>query len=104
VKLPDNFRLEIIGSSDDESDREFTFTDYSKGSVAFGYAASLKIIQGALSEFEMANLSALFPKECAAFTPRPSHPWHIILTILGVLVVVILLAVRAFRGVVYKRQ
>ena len=95
VRLPDNFRLEVIGTPDEESDREFIFTDYSNGSVALGYAANLKIFRPALSEPEIAKLSALFPFECPTFNPHPSHPWQITLTTLGALAGVLLLNIRA---------
>jgi hypothetical protein len=98
VRLPGNFKLEVIGSSVERSNRGFTFTDYSNGSVAFGYAANFKIFGRALGESEITRIAALFPGECPAIAPRGFEAWQMILASLGALAVVIILTIRARRG------
>jgi hypothetical protein len=102
VKLPDNFKLEVLGTSNEASDREFTFTDYSNGSVALGYAADFKIFRPGLSESEIVKLSASFPGACPTFTPRAPSSWPIVLTCLGVLAVIVFLALRARHGAAHR--
>ena len=68
ITLPADFKLEVAGSPGEARDREFTFSNYSNGSVFFGYAAHLKILGRALAESELAD----FYKESAA--ERPTFP------------------------------
>jgi hypothetical protein len=98
VRLPESFKLDVIGTADEAKDREFTFIDYSDGAVALGYAANLKIFRQALSETEIANESALFRIERPSFIPHPPYPWPIVLASLGGVAVIVFLAIRARRG------
>jgi len=68
ITLPADFKLEVAGTPEEARDREFTFSNYSNGSVFFGYAAHLKILGRALGESELAD----FYKESAA--ERPTFP------------------------------
>src|SRR5262249_30761031 len=56
IDLPSNFKAEVIGSSEEATDRQFTFANYSNGSVFYGFAANLKIFGHALSQTELAAL------------------------------------------------
>jgi hypothetical protein len=102
VRLPEDFKLEVIGTSNEAMDREFTFTDYSDAAVALGYAANLKIFGRALSESEIAKESALFRVECPTFTPHPPYRWPVILTSLAAIAVIVFLAIRARRGAAHS--
>jgi len=49
LNLDNNFTLQILGSTAIETDKEFTFTNYSNGNVFYGYADNLKVYNKALS-------------------------------------------------------
>jgi hypothetical protein len=74
VLLPANFRLDIIDSAKDRGDRAFSFVNYSNGSVFYGYVASLEIFGHALTEPEMAGLSAELNAQRSKFPGMPV-PW-----------------------------
>ena len=56
IRLPADFRLEIIGSSAEATDREFTTCNYSNGSAFHGYLDNLMVFGRALSEVEILDL------------------------------------------------
>jgi hypothetical protein len=66
--------LEVVGSPDLDRDREFTFADYSTGSVYCGYEANLKVFGRALTAEEIAH------RPGATISARRAHddagyPW-----------------------------
>lgn len=63
IKLPENFRLEIIGTDREAGDKELTFVNYSNGKGFNGYAAHLRVFSRALALSEMTDLySELAPE------------------------------------------
>jgi hypothetical protein len=70
IQLPDDFRLEIIGSPDEPTDRSFTFINYSNGSTFFGHAANLKVFGSALNGPEIAKLYLESTAEHPSSIPR----------------------------------
>jgi hypothetical protein len=56
VKLPQNFRLEVVGTDSEAGEKEFTFANYSIGWVFNGYAAHLRVFSRALAASEMTDL------------------------------------------------
>ena len=91
IELPKDFKLEVLGSVVDSSDREFTFVNYSSGSVFYGYAANLKILSRALTEKELAVLVQESFSELPAF-PKNSLIWQWLLLIAGALLAMIIVA------------
>jgi hypothetical protein len=71
VKLPADFKLEVDGKAEAPGDRELTFINFSNGSVYYGYAANLKIFDGALTA---AELNGLYQTSLAE---RPKLPKNI---------------------------
>jgi len=67
ISLPADFKLKVVGSPNDASDREFVFQNYSNGSVFFGYAAHLRIFGRALNVAEMDELYREFVRERPLF-------------------------------------
>jgi len=57
-----------MGSPDEDRDREFTFANYSNGSVYRGYAANFKVFGRALTAAETAPLPG------GSFTGLPTFP------------------------------
>jgi hypothetical protein len=96
ITLPPDFKLAVVGSGVEASDRKFTFANYSNGSVFFGYAAHLKILGRALTESELASLYADSIRERPAF-PSRQFPWPALILSLALagLVVVLCLWLRA---------
>ncbi len=88
VELPVQFKLEVIGSPDRESDRKFTFANYSSGSVFRGYAANFKIFGHSLSPAEMALLR---PSSSVGLPTFPTHPGAFLLPVAALLVLVVFL-------------
>lgn len=80
IILPQNFQLEIIGSPDEATDQEFTFTNFSNGAVFYGYAAELKMFGRALIRSELAAESIEAPKHWPEFPPQSLSLPTIILT------------------------
>jgi hypothetical protein len=74
IRLPPDFKLAVMGSSEEASDREFTFTDYSNGSVFYGYVANLKIFGRSLAESKLTALYSASLKERPSF-PERSYTW-----------------------------
>lgn len=76
IKLRSDFKLEIVGAESEAKDREFSFANYSNGSMFHGYAANLKIYGRSFTEAEVASLASAggFPS-----WPLPEHsfPWPI---------------------------
>ncbi len=91
ISLPPDFKLNVIGSSSEASEREFTFANYSNGSVFFGYAAHLKLLGRALSEPELANLYNDSVGERPKF-PAPQFPWPAVILGVALVGLVVLLA------------
>jgi hypothetical protein len=74
ITLPSDFKVNVVGSRDEETDREFTFSNLSNGSVFYGYAAHLKIFGRALTEAELAGLYSESVSERPTF-PEPVFDW-----------------------------
>jgi TonB family protein len=53
VQLPQGFRLEVIGTAYEASDKSFTFTNYSNAAVFQGYVNNLRIYGESLSAAEL---------------------------------------------------
>jgi len=83
ITLPSDFKLEVVGSRGDATEREFTFDNHSNGSVFFGYAAHLKILGRALTESEVASLYNESLSEHPKF-PRRHFLWPAVVLILVV--------------------
>jgi hypothetical protein len=99
ITLPADFKLEAAAEPDGASDRRFTFVDGSQGSVYYGYAANLKIMDGALGRAELHDLYARSVAERPKF-PKPIFPWpEVILSIfvIAAMVLVLLIFVRRRR-------
>ena len=82
ITLPADFKLEVIGGPTEATEREFTFGNYSNGSVFYGYAAHLKLLGRALTEPELVSLYAESASERPNF-PKPQLPWSTVLLGLG---------------------
>jgi hypothetical protein len=96
ITLPADFKLEAAAEPDGASDRRFTFVDGSQGSVFYGYAANLKLIDGALGRAELHALHERSVAERPRF-PKPIFPWpEVILGIVmsAAVVLVVLIFVR----------
>src|SRR5436190_18183219 len=78
VKLPEDFKFEVIGSPSDARERAFTFANFSNGSVFYGYAAELQIFGRALTDAELATASAAALEQMPAF-PAPASAWPMFL-------------------------
>lgn len=91
VELPMDFKLEVLGSTAESTDREFTFINYSSGSVFYGYASNLEIFSRALTESEIASLVQESASERPVF-PKDSLGWERLLPIAGAILVVIFAA------------
>jgi len=89
IALPDDFALSVIGSEAETKDREFSFANYSNGSVYYGYAANLKVFGRALNEAELAALYAASTAERANLKVHDSGTWSISVTV-GVVAVMLL--------------
>ena len=74
ITLPADFNLSVATSAGKDTDREFTFGNYSNGSMFRGYAAHLKLFRRALTEPELANLYQESIGERPTF-PGPQFPW-----------------------------
>jgi hypothetical protein len=81
IALPADFKLEVLGSPEEATERQFTFANHSNGSVFYGYAANLKIFSRALAGPELASLYTDSLRERPKF-PAPSSPWPIIILML----------------------
>lgn len=90
ITLPPDFKLEVIGSPADATDREFTFANYSNGSVFYGYAAHLKLLRRALTESELASLYDESLRERPTF-PKPQFPWPPLVLMLAIATVALAL-------------
>ncbi len=66
ISLPPDFKLEILGSDAESNDKEFTFSNYSNGSVFYGHTANLKVFARALDAVELAGLYSASAAERAA--------------------------------------
>lgn len=53
VQLPPGFRLDVIGTAYEAQSKQFTFTDYSNGTVFQGYVRNLGIYGNSFSEEEL---------------------------------------------------
>jgi len=78
IKLPPDFKLEVVGSPDDLSDREFVFANHGNGSVFHGYAANLRLFGRSLTPAEMATLSGQLRSERPTFQPHRSLQWWVV--------------------------
>lgn len=84
VYLPKNFKLDVIGSGDDVSDRAFTFVNYSNGSVFHGFAANLKVFGASLTASELDALYQAISTERPQFNPRKVPFSAVAFVLLGV--------------------
>ena len=82
ITLPPDFKLHVIGTSFDAADGEFTFANYSNGSVFFGYAAHFRILARALAEPELASLYSELSSELPNF-PARHFPWVSVLLLMA---------------------
>jgi hypothetical protein len=76
IDLPAGFQFEVIGTASENTDKLFTFTDYSVGSVFYGYADNIKVWGRALTPSEidfMINNPALTIQK-AVIVSWPSFP------------------------------
>ena len=63
VILGNGFRFDVMGTNREETDKVFTFTNYSSGRAFHGYADNLMIFNRALLDVEMRSIhEALSPK------------------------------------------
>lgn len=53
LKLPNDFKLDVIGSDAEKRDQEICFTDYSCGAVSHGFVRQLRVYGRALPATEM---------------------------------------------------
>ena len=67
VKLPDDFKLDIISALEAATDQEFTFSNYSNGSAFRGFADDLTVFGRVLDAAEMAALYAGTKEERSVF-------------------------------------
>jgi hypothetical protein len=74
ITLPSDFKLSVIDSASKATEREFTFGNYSNGSVFRGYVAHLKLLGRALTKPELATLYQESIGERPTF-PAPQFPW-----------------------------
>jgi TonB family protein len=56
VRLPDDFRLEVLGTNFETVDKNFTFTDYANGTAFQGSVKNLRIYSRAMSATEVQTL------------------------------------------------
>jgi hypothetical protein len=63
VKLPEDFRFEVVGTDREPGDKELTFVNYSNGKVFNGYAAHLRVFSRALAASEMTDLHSELTRE-----------------------------------------
>jgi hypothetical protein len=91
VTLPADFKLAVGGKAEAPGDREFTFINFSNGSVYYGYAANLKIFDGSMTEAEMA---ALYNQSIAERPklPKDVHGSHAIAVSVVLIIAVCLVA------------
>ncbi|HEX5222387.1 MAG TPA: hypothetical protein VFZ59_22730 [Verrucomicrobiae bacterium] len=96
ITLPDNFKLDIIGAKAETEDREFSFSNYSNGSVYYGYAANLKVFGRALGGKELAALYSASAAERAILRTPHGSSWRLLgaigvaMVVSGLLLVVLL--------------
>ncbi len=69
VRLPEDFKLGVIGSKEEDSDREFSFSNYSNGTAFHGYADDLRVFDRALSEAELIPFLRSTTERAGRFTP-----------------------------------
>lgn len=82
IRLPSDFKLDVLGSPQEGKDREFTFADYSKGSVFYGYVANLKIFGRSLAASELPAVYSASLQERPGFPkPKPSLAWLALLLV-----------------------
>ena len=97
VSLPSGFGLEVVGSPEEASDREFTFANYSSGSVFYGYLANLKVFARGLASSDLADLYSGSLRERPTF-PKRSFPWPTILLALATILATVVLLRLLWRG------
>ncbi len=71
ILLDSDFQLNIIGSGSEDFDKKFTFTNYSNGSVFYGYVDNLMIYNRALSEAEIQALYNYTPDPDGCYNNLP---------------------------------
>jgi len=97
IALPADFKLEAATEPEGALDRSFTFVDGSQGSVFYGYAANLKLIDGALGRAELRDLHERSVVERPKF-PKPIFPWpEVILSIIVIAAMVLVMLIFARR-------
>ncbi len=94
IKLPPEFKLEVLDSHYRDHDREFTFANYSQGSVYRGYAANLRIYSRALAPEEMALLSAGSFDGLPRFASRNPSSLYILVLLVSVPAILVVLVIR----------
>ncbi len=67
VGLPEDFKLRILGSKEEDSDREISFSNYSNGTAFHGYADDLCVFDRALSEDEIIPFLRSRPQRAVPF-------------------------------------
>jgi len=93
IILPQDFKLEIVGSPDEATDQEFTFVNFSNGEVLNGYATELKVFGRALAKPELTAEATTAFANLPAF-PGSSFPWAAILLILAIVGLAVLVLIR----------
>jgi len=94
IQLPPDFKLNIIGAEAEPTDGNFSFANYSNGSVFYGHAAHLKVFRRALDRQELADLHAAATSERAALKPKDpgtSLLWAAMLSTAGLLLMLTLI-------------
>jgi len=82
IHLPQDFKFEVVGSTNEANDRAFTFANFSNGTVFHGYASDLMIYGRALTEAELAAASAQAVVELPKYPP-PASSWPTIILIVA---------------------
>jgi len=94
IRLPPEFKLNILGAEAEATDRNFSFANYSNGSAYYGHAANLKVFGRALDKLELAALYAESAPERAALKFQGADtksasiwiPTAVVLLLVGVIV------------------
>jgi hypothetical protein len=94
ITLPADFKLDVDPAA--EADREFTFADYSNGSVFYGYAANLKIFGRSLNGTELSDLYKRSVAELPKFAEK-TFPWEMIQVVIAIFLF-------AFLSWLYRRR